>query len=344
MRQFNFLAEENRLTRLSEMGDQLEKMRDAIDWERFREGVEAPFIKETKGAGGRPPFDKVMMFKIIMLQEWYNISDDAVEYQINDRLSFQRFLGLGLNDRVPDAKTIWLFRETLRKAGADTVLFDLFRQVLQEAKLITRSGSIVDAVFAECPRQHNTKEENKQIKNGTVPEGWEKNKRQQKDCDARWTRKRGAFFFGFKNHIKVDRSSKLITKSVVTPASTHDSVPLEKLVDETDQAIYGDSAYDGKKTAKRLRKAAPKATLHIHKKANRNHPLTEDDKLQNREKSRVRCRVEHVFGHMKNSMGGTFIRCIGFERATCRITLKNLAYNLHRYEFLTRPPPSPSMG
>ena len=167
----NFLAEENRLQRLSKLGDQLVKMRDAVDWERFRTTVEAPFEQEPKGPGGRPPFDRVMMFKIIMLQEWYSVADDAVEFQINDRLSFQRFLGLGLDDRVPDAKTIWLFRETLRKAGADKALFKLFRCVLQEAGLITRSGSIVDAVFAECPRQHNTKEEKKQIKDGTVPEG-----------------------------------------------------------------------------------------------------------------------------------------------------------------------------
>ncbi|MDR3114859.1 MAG: transposase, partial [Treponema sp.] len=117
------------------------------------------FQKEPKGPGGRPPFDYVMMFKILIVQRMYNISDAQTEYQIKDRLSFMRFLGLALCDTVPDEKTIWEFRDNLVQANIIDTLFYRFTKQLEEKEIITHSGSIIDATFVEAPRQRNSREE-----------------------------------------------------------------------------------------------------------------------------------------------------------------------------------------
>jgi IS5 family transposase len=135
---------------------------------------------------GPKPYDPLLMFKILVLQRYYNLSDGQIEYQILDRLSFCRFLGLSLNDRVPDEKTIWDFRDRLVGKGLDKELFDQFAGLLEKHGLIAHEGKIIDASFVEAPRQRNTRDENKQIKEGIVPEEWEKvpNKKRQKDTDA----------------------------------------------------------------------------------------------------------------------------------------------------------------
>lgn len=116
MKQISLFAEENRLQKLSELGDCLERL-NIIIWESFRPTIALALIHERKSNAGRPPYDCIMLFKTIVLQRLYNLSDDQTEFQINDRMSFMRFLGLGLDDKVPDAKTIWLFKDILTKAG-----------------------------------------------------------------------------------------------------------------------------------------------------------------------------------------------------------------------------------
>ena len=191
--QLGLFDEYERLERLSELGDPLTRLNQVMNWEMFRPELQKAFQKERKGPGGRPPYDYVMMFKILVLQKLYKLSDEQTEYQINDRMSFMRFLGIGLESRVPDAKTIWLYRETLTQAHVIDKLFSLFNAQLDEAKLITHTGSIVDATFVDAPRQRNTREENKKIKEGEVPEEWQKaeniHKLRQKDTDARWAKK-----------------------------------------------------------------------------------------------------------------------------------------------------------
>jgi IS5 family transposase len=276
-----------------------------------------------------------MMFKILVLQKLYNMADDKTEYQIKDRLSFQRFLGLQLCDTVPDAKTIWNFREELNKANILNTVFYRFVQQLEEKRIITHSGSIVDATFVDVPRQRNTKDENEGIKEGKTPENWEKeenrHKKAQKDVDARWATKNKEVHYGYKNHIKIDKKSKIITKYRVTSAEVHDSQELKNLIEKKkDRRLYGDSAYTGEE----VQKCIPKKTLNrIHEKGYRNRPLTETQKRGNTAKSRIRARVEHVFGRM-NHYGGIFIRSIGIARAEIQIGLLNLTYNLTRYAYL----------
>jgi IS5 family transposase len=277
-----------------------------------------------------------MMFKILILQKVYNISDDQTEYQINDRLSFQRFPGLSLSDKVPDAKRIWLFREELTGTGITDRIFRDFVRRLEEKGVITHSGSIVDATFVDVPKQRNSREENKAIKEGRAPEDWEgeekKNMRAQKDTDARWAVKNKEVHYGYKDHIKADKKSKIITEYTVTSAEVHDSQEFGNLINPgKDRCIYGDSAYAGEE----IQRCIPRGTGNrIHEKGYRNHPLSKSQQRSNRAKSRIRARVEHIFGTMTNSMGGIFIRTIGAVRAGMQTGLLNPAYNFKRYAYL----------
>lgn len=296
------------------------------------------FQKQAKGAGGRPPYDYLMLFKVLVLQRIYNLSDDQTEYQINDRMSFMRFLGLGLGDRVPDAKTIWLFRDTLTKANVIRELFEVFTRQLEDAGLITRTGTIVDATFVEAPHQHNRRDETEEIKKGNIPEEWKKpenvHKLRQKDTDARRTRKGDHSHYGYKDHVKADADSKLITDYTVTPANVHDSQPMPDMINETDKVVYADSAYWGKVVAEALPETVEN---HIHERGTKKQPLTEAQQASNRRKSKIRCRIEHIFGFMNGAMHGITVRSIGLARAEFNIGLTNLIYNLCRFEFLNRP-------
>jgi len=334
MRQLSLNAEWTRLERLSDIGDPLEKIAKVVDWELFRPVLEQAFYNEPKGPGGRPPIDRVLMFKIVMLQKWYQISDDQCEYQINDRLSFHRFLDLTLSDRVPDAKTLWLFKERLEKSGADRELFLLFAKQMEVQGIITRTGSIVDASFVEAPRQRNSRSENEQIKAGEVPESWSQPKLAQKDVDAAWAKKNNEVHFGYKNHIKVDAESKMIVDCTITPANTHDSQLLDELLDNQDQILNADSAYAGDDFIEAIQSRFPNLRIRVNKKGQKNRPLTSCQQAENRVKSKVRARVEHVFGHMAQSMHGLYVRTIGYARAFREITMKNLAYNLQRFAYI----------
>jgi IS5 family transposase len=336
MKTHGFFDEEERLKRLSELGDSLEKLDNYIDWENFRGILTRTLKKEAHGPGGRPPFDYVMMFKVLILQKMYNISDDQTEYQINDRLSFQRFLGLSLGDKVPDSKTIWHFREEIKNANIIDTIFYRFTGQLEKQGIITYSGSIVDATFVDAPKQRNSRDENKTIKEGKTPEEWEKrenkNKLSQKDLDARWMTKNKERHYGYKNHVKVDKKSKIITGYTITSAEVHDSKELRNLINtKKDKRIYGDSAYTGEEVQRVIPK---KIKNRIHEKGYRNRPLTKTQERNNRMKSKIRARVEHVFAAMTKDMGGLIVRSIGIARATIHIGIMNLVYNMRRYTYI----------
>jgi len=338
--QGGFFDADMRLIDISKQGDPLEKLDKRINWEMFRSVLEGALCSYEKdpSKGGRPPYDYVMMFKILVLQHLYNIADERTEFAIKDRLSFMRFLGLTLKDNVPDEKTIWLFRETLTQNGTIERLFKKFSRYLDKNGLIAHKGSIVDASFVEVPRQRNTRDENEDIRNGEIPEDWEDDpdKLRQKDTDARWTKKNGQNYFGYKNHAKVDRKSKLITNYAASDASVHDSQVLGDLLDGGDahHDLFGDSAYSSEDTDKKLERR--KIRNRIHEKGYRNHPLTPEQEERNRKKSKIRVRIEHVFGFMENTMKAGFIRCIGIARAAAVIGIINLTYNLCRSAQLCR--------
>jgi transposase, IS5 family len=231
-----FFDLERRLEAISAKGDPLETIKATVRWEDFRADIEAVTeskSEERKSNAGRKPYDAILKFKILVLQSLYNLSDEQTEFLIRDRLSFMRFLDLGLEDAVPDATTLWLFREALAQAGLIDKLFERFGQHLEAKGYIARGGQIVDASIVSAPKQRNTKEENEAIKAGTTPEDWQKKpaKNAQKDKDARWTKKHGQSYFGYKNHVGVDKAHKLVRRWAASDASPHDSQKLDDILD-----------------------------------------------------------------------------------------------------------------
>jgi len=332
-RDYGFFDQDIRLSKLSQLGDPLERLNKGIDFEIFREILELHLIKQARGKGGRRAYDYVLMFKILILQRYYNLSDDQVEYQINDRMSFMRFLDLTISDDVPDSKTVWNFREQLVELEIVELLFNRFIKELERLNLIINAGKIVDASFVEVPIQRNAKEENEQIKNGGTPASFEENlhKKAQKDVDARWTKKNNVVHFGYKNHVKIDAGSKLITGYLITNASKHDSQVLDDLLDtskDKGEDLYADSAYGGEKQLEIIKEK--QMNNKVGEQGYKNNPLTDQQKASNKEKSKTRARVEHVFGFMEMSMNGMYLQVIGIKRINGLIGLMNLTWNMFR--------------
>jgi IS5 family transposase len=337
-RQPGFFDVDDRAAKLTALGDPVVKLKAEIDFEMFRADLNRVHEKERKSNAGAKPFDVVLMFRVLILQQLYNLSDDGIDYQIRDRLSFMRFLGLQLEDRVPDAKTVWLFRERLKALGLVEVLFARFDEQLAQRGYVAKTGQMIDATFVEVPRQRNSREENAKIKAGETPDGWDDPeqvaKKRQKDLEARWTKKNNETHYGYKNHVNADAATKLIQDYAVTPANVHDSQVFDELVDTetTDEqgrkrSIYADSAYRSAEREEAL--AEQGLSSHIHEKGTRAAPLTDQQKASNRQKSKVRARVEPIFG-AQAAMGGHIVRTIGLERAKVKIGLMNLTYNMKR--------------
>ncbi|NJO56244.1 MAG: IS5 family transposase [Rhodospirillales bacterium] len=229
----------------------IDRLNDSVDWESFRPVLQGRIKFKEDPKGGPRPWDLVLMLKILVLQKFHGLSDDETEFQILDRFSFQRFLGLDVGDKVPDSKTIWLFKERLGQDGI-TELFEQLRRMLRTRGLVGKSGVIVDASFVEAPKQRNSGEENALIKQGKRPEAFETNphKGAQKDTDARWAKKNNETHFGYKNHIKVDALTKMIDQWELTSANVHDSQVLATLIRCEDEALYADSAYKASRSTR----------------------------------------------------------------------------------------------
>ena len=348
MSQPGFWDYENRLRRLSDLGDQLEAFSRVIDFEVFRAELEAALSRLDGSKGGRPPYDCVLMFKVLIVQTINNLSDERTEFLINDRISFMGFLGLGLDDRVPDARTIWLFREQLTKAGAIEALFGRFDRLLKEAGYLAMSGQIVDASVIRAPKQRNTKVEKAAIREGRIPDCWEDKpaKLRQKDRDARWTVKHtkaktqedGAKLvdlaipeFGYKNHVSADKRHRLIRKWTV--AASNDGKQLCELLDKENTAspVWADTGYRSKRNETHLEKNG--FVSKIHRKKPKEKPMPEAVRQANAGKSKVRPQVEHIFADQKHRMG-LFVRTIGIARAKTNIGLANLLHNMQRFLWL----------
>src|SRR6185312_15023622 len=185
-----FFDAAERLHALSAAGDPLERLKAVVDFELFRPELEAALDRADRSRGGRPPYDAVLMFRVLVLQTLYTLSDDQTEYQLRDRLSFMRFAGLALHDAVPDAKTIWLFREQLTKADTLQRAFERFDAMLRERGYLAMGGQIVDATVIEARRPRLNAEEKATVRGGGTPSGWSKARTRQIDREGRWTIKR----------------------------------------------------------------------------------------------------------------------------------------------------------
>lgn len=333
MGQLGFFDVERRYNELKKGGNPLEPLESVIRWEIFRKPLKRLFWSEKKSEAGRKPYDYLFMFKILVLQRLYGLSDEQMQYQINDRLSFQKFLDIGPEDMVPDAKTIWLFRERLTQAGLVEKLFSRFEEHLNDKGYTAQKGTLVDASIVQVPIQRNKDDENKSIKAGEVPEEWKENpnKLEQKDVDARWTKKYGKSFFGYKNHINVDRKYRMVRAYTVTSASAHESSVAKEILNtaNTNKTAWGDSAYDTEEIRNYLFEKGVK--VRIQRQSRSTYRITKRQARANKAWSLVRRKVEHVFGYQVNTMKANYIRSIGLRRAKATIGLNNLVHNIMRY-------------
>ena len=329
---------EFRCRELEKNGDPLVKINQVIPWEQFRDILEQAREKDRKSEAGRKAFDVILMFKILVLQSLYNLSDDGMEYQIRDRISFMRFLGLNVDERVPDAKTIWLYREQLTELNLIQELFKRFDVYLRDNGFKAQKGQIVDASIVSVPVQRNSKEQNELIKAGEIPSEWNENTQRQKDSDAQWTKKNGKNHYGYKNHISIDVKHKLIRSYIITPACVHDSKIFEPLLDRqnTNKSVFADSAYRSRKNSQILKDND--FGNRIHQAGYRWKKLSMLEKQRNKIKSKTRARIEHVFGVQLKVAKNLVVRVIGQMRAAAKIGLRNLAYNIFRTRILVSTP------
>ncbi|SNY93005.1 Transposase [Cohaesibacter sp. ES.047] len=334
--------------RLSKHGDPLEVLEVTIDFEYFR-----GWLVEGLGYGdgskvGRPPFDPVSMFKILILQAQHNLSDAKMEFMIRDRLSWMRFLNFELGGATPDENTNRHFRNRMTETGTLRRVMKTFDWQLHKKGYIPMSGQIVDATLVPAPKQRNTDGEKEAVKAGKpAKEIWpdQPNKAAQKDTNARWTLKVGGKVryrpdgtplpqialpvFGYKNHISIDRKFGFIRGSTVTSAADADGRQLRHVLrkDNTASDVWADSAYRSQSNEKWL--ASNMLTSQIHRRKPAGKPMSQATSRANAKKSSIRARVEHVFAHQKNRYG-LLIRTIGLARAETKLTLANLAYNFDR--------------
>lgn len=336
-----------RLESLSKFGDPLEKLKEVVDFELFRQELEQGLDFSERAKGGRPPYDAVLIFKILLLQTLYTLSDDQTEYQIKDRLSFMRFLDLSLNQSVPDAKTIWLYRERLAQKGLIEKLFSTFDRALKNQGYLAMSGQVVDASIISAPRQRMTKEEKETIKQGHIPEEWKKNPAKlSQNRDARWVVKYSKAkgkegeksldpatpYFGYKNHISMDKRYGFVRKFHTSDASRYDGKILGHLLDKENTAgnVWGDTAYCSKENEILLE--ANGCVSKIHRKKPKGKAFSQRILKANSRKSKIRCKVEHMFVVQKDKMD-LFVRTIGMTRANVKIGFANLVYNRKRLLF-----------
>ena len=354
--QAGFFDVDERLKELSAKGDDLERLNAIVDFEAFRADLARAVPRSDGSKGGRPPFDHVLMWKVLILQASHSLSDERTEFLIKDRLSFMRFLGLGLSDTVPDANTIWTFREALTRAmigdaPAITVLFRAYEAALTKAGFLAMGGQIIDATIVSAPKQRNTDGEKADIRAGRIPEGWKDKpaKLAQKDRDARWTVKFSKAkpsddgspridiavpSFGYKNHVGIDRCHGLIRTWTATHAARHDGAQLPNLISKANTAstVWADTAYRSKANEQHLAEAGLRSQIHRKKPAGK--PMAKNVARANNGRSKVRAAVEHVFARQKGPMG-LVVRTIGLARATVKIGLANIAYNMRRAVWLT---------
>jgi IS5 family transposase len=314
------------LDKLTRLGDPLATLAKIVPFTLFREDLPT---REPSPKGGRPPIDGLLLLKLLVIQHLYRLSDEQLEYQTLDRLSFQRFAGIHRIRDVPDFTTVWRFRERLGEDGVRKV-FAKLESYIMVAGYKAAGGQIVDATIVQTGKPRRDPDES------TVPTVQEA---AHQDDDAAFTMKRGKSYYGYKLHVNVDEAHGFVRGAEVTPANTHDGHVLDAVVNEVDgrrsTAVYADAAYPSADNTQMLAQKDLKPKFAHKRKPGRQ--LTKRQKEQNRRWSGVRARVEHVFAHQNgHKPGGRWVRVVGLVRVTVKLLLDQVAYNLNRLSFVYR--------
>lgn len=321
--------------KIDSLGDPLSEINTHIDFAALSAQVDRIAPRPARSQGGRPPFPTETMVRILVLKRLYNLSDEQMEYQLLDRMSYQRFCGLRDARNIPDRTTIWTFENRIGEAGAHALFEGMEAQLLRHG-YIARGGQIIDATLIPAPKQRIRSAERELLDQGVTPPDWKPAMRRQKDTDASWTKKHGKSHFGYKLSVNADKRYKLIRKLETDTASVHDSHHFDTVLDgdnNTSRDVYADKGYTSKARDAQLK--AQGYRNHIQRKGVRNHPLSECQQRRNQRIAKIRARVEHVFATI-SQLGGKGIRTIGQARANFAMVLMATCYNLKRLVYLRR--------
>jgi len=275
--------------------------------------------KTDKSTGGRPRKEILMMCKILFIQYLYNLSDPELEDQLNDRLSFQRFAGIGLDIKVPDHSTIWRFKESLIKVGLTDQLFEMITSDLESKGLFVKKGTIVDATIIRSVNRPLSRQRRQQLS---------ENPSSQVDTDAQSTKKNGKCYYGYKGHIGTDVGSILIRSRSYTSANVHDSTEADKLIIGDERSMLGDKAYAKDEVKRRCREAG--IYYGILDKGRRGRKLSNKQKRRNRRLSSIRSQVEHPFAYIKRILNLDLAMARTLPRNELRFTMNCIIYNIMR--------------
>ena len=305
--EFAFTEEYKRVARL---GDKLSEIDSLIDWDAFRPILAGMYDNKSE-KGGRPNIDEIVMFKLLVLQNWHGLSDPELERQVTDRISFRKFLGFPKT--VPDFSTVWYFRERLKDTGKDKEIWRELQRQLDEMGLKVKKGVLQDATFITADSGHAKVDE---------PRGDDAKTRRSKD--GTWVKKGGKSHFGYKLHTKSDTDFQLIRELETTTASVHDS---QVDLSEPGEVSYRDRGYSGAKS--RGYDAAMK-------KGARGHPIGIHDKLRNKRISRKRAPVERPYAVIKNVFGSGHVRVTTVPRVGVKMIFTSFCFNLYQLRTLEK--------
>ena len=328
----DLFAGDKRRTKLDKLGDPLALLDKHIDFAALAAQVDRVAPRPTSTQGGRPPYPTETMVRLLVVKRLHNLSDEQLEFQLLDRMSFQRFCGLSQSASIPDRTTVWTFENRIGAEAAQAI-FEGVQQQLDAHGYLARCGQIVDATIVPAPRQHFTREEKALVEQNAMPADWTPAQRRQKDLDASWTKKHGQSHHGYKLTVNVDVRHKLIRKIHKSTASEHDSRHLEAVLDRanTSADVYADRGYPSKKHDALLKEKGFRNQ--IQRKGSSGRPLGVRQARRNARIAKVRARVEHAFAGIVQ-MGGKLIRSIGQARADFAMTMMATCYNLKRFAHL----------
>ncbi|MFZ2207067.1 MAG: IS5 family transposase [Porticoccaceae bacterium] len=330
----DLFADEQHRKKIDTLGDPLVEIESYIDFPALATEVDRVAPRPVSPQGGRPPYPTETMVRIPVLKRLYNLSDEQMEYQPLDRMSYKRFCGLANAPHIPDRTTVWTFENRIGEAGAKVVFDGVSAQLLKRG-FIARGGQVIDATRVPAPKQRNSRGENNLIKEGAMPADWTAAKRRQKDIDATWTKKHGKSHFGYKLSINVDKKYKIIRTIETGTASTHDSQHFVNVFYtlNTSRDVYADRGYTSKGREDWLKDKGYRNQ--IQRKGTRNKPLSECQHGRNHRIAKTRTRVEPVFAAI-DQMGGKTIRTIGQARASFAMTMMAACYNLKRLVYFQK--------
>jgi IS5 family transposase len=336
----DLFVQDQRQAKLGGFIANLAAMDELIDFSAIAVQVDAACPRADRARGGRPPYPTEVMVRLLFIQSLYNLSDEDCEYQVLDRMSFQHFCRLDGALHIPDARTLWSFKQRLAQGGlGGRAIFDAVSLQLQQHGYIPRGGQIVDASIVQAPITQAKSEEREALNEGRAPEGWSSKRLQHTDCDARWTKKHGKSFYGYKLHANADARYKLIRQAKVTAANIDDGQTLKDVLDtsNTGKRLLADRGYDAQANRELLQ--AQRLRDGIARRAKPGRERRQRLDARNKAINSIRARGEHVFAGLEQ-LGGKCVRAMTLARNELAILLKCAAYNAKRLVWLVGNDPS----